>query len=76
MPSLRGEVPKDGTVMFPHSVVNVPRLTRHLVRKYKTVIADGQFFGMKDHFRLGLGEDSRGLRRGLRNLRRALRDLA
>ena len=76
MPSLAGEVPKFGTVMFPHSNVKVEKLTRNLLRKYKTVIAEGRFFGMKDHFRLGLGGDSAELRLGLGNLRRTLRELA
>ena len=75
MPSLHGEVPGSGTVMFPHSDVNVTRLTQHLVRKHKTVIAEGRFFGLRDHFRLGLGGDPDELRRGLRNVQRALREL-
>src|SRR5437762_3314336 len=75
MPSLHGEIPTSGTVMFPHSDVNVTKLTQRLVRKYKTVIAEGRFFGLSDHFRLGLGGNVDELRRGLRNVRRALRDL-
>jgi aspartate/methionine/tyrosine aminotransferase len=75
MPSLSGEVPPFGTVMFPHSDVNVAKLSRRLLRKYKTVIAEGRFFGINDHFRLGLGGDPTELRRGLGNLRRALREL-
>src|SRR5881409_3611402 len=46
MPSLHGEIPTSGTVMFPHSDVNVTKLTQRLVRKYKTVIAEGRFFGL------------------------------
>jgi len=53
----------------------VTKLTQRLVRKYKTVIAEGRFFGLSDHFRLGLGGNVNELRRGLRNVRRALRDL-
>ena len=75
IPSLHGEIPTSGTVMFPHSDVNVTKLTQRLVRKYKTVIAEGRFFGLSDHFRLGLGGNANELRRGLRNVRRALRDL-
>ena len=74
--SLHGDVPQSGSVMFPQSDVNVPRLTKRLLQKYKTVIAEGRFFGMSDHFRIGLGGDPEEFRRGLRNLQRALRDLA
>jgi len=76
VPALHGDVPNGGTVMFPHSDVRVPRLAQRLLRTYKTVIADGRFFGMDDHFRIGLGGDSVEFRRGLRNLQRTLRELA
>lgn len=72
---LKGDVPKVGTVMFPHSLVNVPKLSKRLLRDYGTVVAEGRFFGMKDHFRLGLGGDPPAFRRGLANLRRTLREL-
>lgn len=75
IPALHGDVPKGGTVMFPHSDVNVRKLSAHLLRRYKTVIAEGRFFGLDDHFRLGLGGDPSQFRRGLRNVQRALRDL-
>jgi aspartate/methionine/tyrosine aminotransferase len=73
MPALRGDVPSGGTVMFPHSSVNVARLANRLLKQYGTVIAEGRFFGLPDHFRLGLGGDTRDLSRGLANLRRLLR---
>jgi len=76
IPELRGDVPRGGTVMFPHSDVDVPKLTQRLLRKYKTIIAEGRFFGMDDHFRIGLGGDPDELRSGLRNLQRAVRELA
>lgn len=76
MSRVHGQVPKVGTVMFPHSEANVPRLARRLLRTYKTIIAEGRFFGLDDHFRIGLGGDPGELRRGLRNLQRALGDLA
>ncbi len=72
IPALRGDVPAFGTVLFPHCEVDVGPLAAILVKKYKTVIADGRFFEMDDHFRLGLGGDSEELRRGLDNLRKAL----
>jgi aspartate/methionine/tyrosine aminotransferase len=75
MPDLRGEVPDGGTVAFPHCRVSVRKLSDRLLRRYRTVIAPGRFFGMNDHFRLGLGGDAADLRRGLARLRRALADL-
>src|SRR5438132_1378980 len=76
MPALRGEVPKSGSVMFPHSEVKVSKLAQRLLRVYKTIIAEGRFFGMDDHFRLGLGGDADEFQQGLRNLERSLRELA
>jgi aspartate/methionine/tyrosine aminotransferase len=76
MSALHGDVPNGGTVMFPHSDVSVRKLSAHLLRKFKTVIAEGRFFGLDDHFRLGLGGDPAEFRRGLRNMQRALRELA
>ena len=76
MPELRGEVPLAGTVLFPHSIVNVAKLANRLLKQYGTVIAEGRFFGVPDHFRLGLGGDTRDLRKGLANLRRLLRSMS
>ena len=73
-PSLHGAVPRSGSVMFPHSDVNVPKLAQRLLRKYKTVIAEGRFFGMDDHFRIGLGGDPDEFRRGVGNLQRTLQE--
>ena len=73
MPALSGPVPPFGTVFFPHSAVRVGQLAKDLLARYKTVIAEGRFFGVPDHFRLGLGGDPREFRRGLENLRKALR---
>ena len=73
MPALRGNVPPWGTVLFPHSTVDVPVLAETLQKKFKTVIAQGRFFGLDDHFRLGLGGDTDELQLGLENLRKALR---
>ena len=60
IPALHGDVPKGGTVMFPHSDVNVRKLSARLLRRYKTVIAEGRFFGRDEHFmRLALREAER-----------------
>jgi len=77
MPALHGGVPDIGNVLFPHSDVDVARLERLLLRKYRTVIAHGRFFGqgMDKHFRIGIGGKTSELRRGLANLGRALAEL-
>jgi len=75
-PNLRGEIPSGGTVLFPHSDVDVGALSDLLLTKYRTVIAHGRFFGVEDHFRLGIGGDSDELREGLDFLRLAIRRLA
>ncbi len=76
MPALLGAVPSGGSVLFPHSTMNVAKLADRLLKRYGTVIAEGRFFGMPDHFRLGLGGDTRDLKRGLANLRRVLRSMS
>lgn len=78
MPALEGDVPDIGNVVFPHAGVNVTKLERLLIRKYRTVIAHGRYFaarGFRDHFRLGLGGKIPVFRRGLANLRRAVSEL-
>ena len=76
MPALEEGVPSRGSVMFPHCSVHVAKLADRLLRQYKTVIAEGRFFGVPDHFRLGLGGETRDLRKGLANLRRLLRSIS
>ena len=75
IPGLEGEVPSIGTVMFPRARVPVDKLSGLLLRRYGTVIAPGRFFGMKDHFRIGLGGDPADLGRGLKHLARAVSEL-
>ena len=72
MPALQGDVPPHGIVLFPHSPVNVRTLADQLLKRYGTVIAEGRFFGIPDHFRIGLGGESGALRRGLGNVRKML----
>src|SRR3989440_9837672 len=51
MPALQGDVPSCGTVLFPHSTLDVAGLASRLLKRYGTVIAEGRFFGEPDHFR-------------------------
>jgi aspartate/methionine/tyrosine aminotransferase len=76
MDGLQGDVPPGGTVLFPHSSVDVGKLANRLLNEYGTVIAEGRFFGVPDHFRLGLGGETGELRKGLANLRRSLRSMS
>ncbi len=71
-----GPWPSIGTVCFPHSRINVGKLAQRLLAKYDTVIADGKFFGLGDHFRLGLGGDPAEFSTGLENLGKAVSELA
>jgi aspartate/methionine/tyrosine aminotransferase len=77
-PAFHADLPEIGNVVFPHSDVNVTKLERLLIRKYRTVIAHGRYFaarGFRDHFRLGLGGRTPIFRRGLANVRRAVAEL-
>jgi aspartate/methionine/tyrosine aminotransferase len=77
-PAFHADLPEIGNVVFPHSDVNVTKLERLLIRKYRTVIAHGRYFaarGFRDHFRLGLGGRTSIFRRGLANVRRAVAEL-
>jgi aspartate/methionine/tyrosine aminotransferase len=65
--------PDSGTVVFPRlKRGTVEGLYRHLTEKYGTAIAPGRFFGMEDHFRIGLGGMPDLFLPGLRNLCAAL----
>lgn len=72
MPLLSGEVPEVGTVLFPHCRANVAKLADELLRRRRTIIAPGRYFGMADHFRIGVGGDTAELEQGLANLKEAL----
>lgn len=73
---LEGPWPEVGAVCFPRSRVSVGKLERLLLKRYDTVIAHGRYFGLGNHFRLGLGGDSKELHRGLGNLSRAISALS
>lgn len=67
-----------------HNVTCFPRLKRgdvdalnlRLRSDYDTSIVPGRFFGLPDHFRLGIGMDTAVLEAGLERLGRALDELA
>lgn len=65
-----------GTVAFPRlRRGSVDRLCSVLREKYDTSVVPGAFFGMPEHFRVGIGRSTADLAEGLVRLGRALDDL-
>jgi aspartate/methionine/tyrosine aminotransferase len=65
--------PEFGTIVFPrlrHGTVE--QLDRRLREEYETGIAPGSYFGMPEHFRVGIGGDPEMTRAGLERLGLAL----
>ncbi len=68
--------PVYGTVMFPRLMHgSVDTLYQHLLSRHDTAIAPGEFFGLPDHFRLGLGGTPESFRTGVMRLCAALDSL-
>jgi aspartate/methionine/tyrosine aminotransferase len=69
--------PKFGTIAFPKLLRgSVDHLDRLLREKYETSIVPGKYFGMPQHFRIGIGGDPEMTREALNRLGQALDDLA
>lgn len=69
--------PPAGTVFFPRLTHGDSEAFFHLLReKYKTTVVPGTFFEMPQHFRIGIGGDTVGLRAGLERLGAALDEFA
>ncbi|MFL6514441.1 MAG: pyridoxal phosphate-dependent aminotransferase [Chthoniobacterales bacterium] len=67
--------PSFGTVAFPRLLAGSPDEFFKLLRdKYETSVVPGAFFGMPDHFRIGVGGSTEVVREGLERLGSALRD--
>jgi len=65
--------PKDGTIVFPRLLRgNAEKFCSLLREKHETSVVPGSFFGLSDHFRLGLALDSETLAEGLERISRAL----
>ena len=70
---LRCFFPPYGTVVFPRLMHgSVDALYQRLLSGYDTAIAPGEFFGLPDHFRLGLGGTPESFRTGVERLCAAL----
>ena len=68
--------PGFGIVRFPRlNGIDPKKLAMHLLKKYSTLISPGEYFGMKGHFRIGLGMDEKILMAGLGNINRAINEL-
>ncbi|UCG70878.1 MAG: aminotransferase class I/II-fold pyridoxal phosphate-dependent enzyme [Thermoplasmata archaeon] len=69
--------PKYGVIAFPRlkKDIDTIELTEHLLKKYRTLISPGQFFGAEKHIRIGYGQDSEILKSGLENIGLALDEL-
>ena len=69
--------PPAGTVFFPRLAHGDAEAFINLLReKYETTVVPGTFFEMPQHFRIGIGGDTQGLRAGLERLGAALDDFA
>jgi aspartate/methionine/tyrosine aminotransferase len=69
--------PPAGTVVFPRLTRGDPETFFKLLReKYETTVVPGKFFEMPQHFRIGIGGGTAGLRTGLERLSAALDEFA
>jgi aspartate/methionine/tyrosine aminotransferase len=75
-PKVECFLPSNGNLCFPKLSVNVDTLATRLKEQYKVAIAAGRFFGMPEHFRLGLGGRTADLEKGLMLLDMAMGGLA
>lgn len=76
-PDLQVMRPGFGTVVFPRwAGGDTGRLCDLLRTKYETTVVPGRFFGLTDHFRIGIGGETDMLSAGLERLAAALDDPA
>jgi aspartate/methionine/tyrosine aminotransferase len=70
--------PQFGTIMFPRlrNGETSTRLCRLLREKYDTTVVPGRFFGMQQHFRVGIAGDTDVLEAGLERLGSALDEIS
>ena len=67
--------PIAGSVVFPRLPYGDADLFTNLLRdKYETTVVPGRFFGLPQHFRIGIGGDTAIVRGGLERLTTALAD--
>ena len=65
--------PAAGTVVFPRLARgNTPEFVKFLREKFETSVVPGEFFGMPQHFRVGIGGETAMVRQALSQLAAAL----
>jgi aspartate/methionine/tyrosine aminotransferase len=65
--------PSYGTVLFPRlKTGSADQLCSLLREKFETTVVPGRFFGMPDHFRLGIGGEPETFAAGLEHMEKAL----
>lgn len=76
-PRLRAHIPPGGNVLFARlpTGLDADRFSRHLLRRYGTLVVPGRFFESPCHVRISFGCSPASLARGLASLSRALDDL-
>ncbi|MBI4853309.1 MAG: pyridoxal phosphate-dependent aminotransferase [Acidobacteria bacterium] len=68
--------PDFGTIYFPKlNSGSVREFSKILREKYETIIVPGEFFELKEHFRIGIGINSEILSKGLSNIALALDEI-
>ncbi|UCE74994.1 MAG: hypothetical protein JSV56_04625, partial [Methanomassiliicoccales archaeon] len=67
-------VPRYGVIGFPRLKrdMDTMELAMFLLKKYRTLISPGRFFGANNHFRIGFGGEKEKLEKGLSNVDLAL----
>jgi len=64
---------RDGLVAFPRYLgTDIEAFYGRLRSQFETMVAPGRFFGMENHFRIGIGRDTEYLREALSRLSAAL----
>jgi len=67
---------RQGTVAFPRlDHGNVDDLCDLLRQKYDTTVVPGRFFGLRDHFRIGIGGETEIVAEGLSRLSAAIQEM-
>jgi aspartate/methionine/tyrosine aminotransferase len=75
-PHLRAITGRMGTLAFPRlERGRVDDLCRLLREKYETTVVPGSFFGMPDHFRIGIGGETNMVSEGLSRLTAAILEM-
>jgi len=68
---------KRGLTAYPRLTTgDTTRLCRLLREKYETSVVPGTFFGMKEHFRVGIGGETDILKEGLQRLGNAMDEIS